>query len=183
MCTSVCDKRERERERERDEARSGMISLSVELTVQKTATSSYRGDFLLSRGIPGYADRPTMFDVTVTCPMNKTTISRAAKIDLFSAQAAAARKDEEQKDDLDALNYDFVALPFETTGGHTPEVATLVHYLAQQKEIMTGIPFGENTRRLWELLSVTLQRANAFAIKRRYTQLTPEKEDDDDNTP
>jgi len=160
------------------EARAGLIGLSVESTIMKTADSSYRGDFLFSRGIPGYCDKPTHFDLTIICPLNKTSIRNAAHTDLYSAEQAAKRKEKEQAEDLQDLNYDFMPLPFETTGGHTQEVAVLVHYIAKQKELMTGIPFGENTKRLWELLSVTLQRANAFAIKRRYVQLSPSKDDD-----
>jgi hypothetical protein len=160
------------------DARSGMISLSVETTIMKTENSTYRGDFLFSRGIPGYCDNPTVFDMVITNPMNKTTVRRAARNGLATAQQASRRKDREQADDLRDLNYDFMPLPFETTGGHTPEVAILVHYIAQQKEIMTGIPFGENAKRLWERLSVILQRANAFAIKRRHVQLLSSKKDD-----
>lgn len=155
------------------EARLGMISLSVEDTILKTAKSTYRADFLIPTGIPRISDRPTAFDVVVTCPLNQTLVKRAAANDLASADAAEKRKYKEQKEDLEKLGYGFVPVPFETTGGHTALVATLVHYLAQQKAIMTGIPFAENVTRLWELLSVTLQRANAFAIKRRYLQLLP----------
>jgi len=38
---------------------------------------------------------------------------------------------------------------------------------------MTGIPFSENVTRLWELLSTTLQRANASAIKKRTMKRCP----------
>ena len=150
-----------------------MLSLTVEDTIMKTAKSTYRADFLFSHGIPGISDGPTAFDVTVTCPLNATSVSRASREDLSAAHVAENHKNREQKADLLALGYGFIPLPFETTGGHTGQVATLVHYLAQQKAVMTGIPFAENVTRLWELLSVTLQRANAFAIKRRYVQLLP----------
>ena len=40
-------------------------------------------------------------------------------------------------------------------------------YIATQNQIMTGIPFREKAKRLRELTSVTLQRANTIAIKRR----------------
>jgi len=70
-------------------------------------------------------------------------------------------KDKLHKDDLD---YSFMPLALETTGGHAEEVATLVHYIAEEKQLMAGIPFS-NVTRLWELLSTTLQRASAFAIK------------------
>ena len=113
--------------------------------------------------------------------MNKTLINRAARYDLAAAQSAATRKEKEQKEDLDDLQYDFMALPFETTGGHTEEVSILVHHIATQKQLMTGIPFGENAKRLWELISITLQRANAFAIKRRYIEALPSKESDDES--
>jgi hypothetical protein len=165
------------------DARAGMISLSVEDTIMKTASSSYRADFLFARGIPGISDHPTAFDITVSCPFNQTALRHAISEDLATAEAAGKRKDDEQKDDLAALHYGFVPLPFESTGGHTPQVATLVHYLAQQKEIMTAIPFGESNTRLWQLLSVTLQRANAFAIKRRYVELLPVEDDDRDAFP
>jgi len=52
----------------------------------------------------------------------------------------------------------------------------LCHVLAKrerEKQLMTGIPFSENVTRLWELLSTTLQRANAFAIKKRYYETLP----------
>ena len=58
----------------------------------------------------------------------------------------------------------------------TEEVTTLVHlYIVKEKQLMTGIPFSENVTRLsvWELLSTTLQRANAFAIKKRYYETLP----------
>jgi hypothetical protein len=153
------------------DARDGMISLIVEDTIVKSPTSTYRADFLFPRGIPGFTDEATAFDLTVSCPLNKTILPRAAWKDLATAEAAEQRKEKEQEKELKELHFDFVALPFETTGGHTPQVATLVHYIAHQKELMTGIPFSENVTRLWELLSVTLQRANAFAIKRRFMQL------------
>ena len=38
---------------------------------------------------------------------------------------------------------------------------------------MTGIPVSENVTRLRELLSTTLQRANAFAIKKRCHEMLP----------
>jgi hypothetical protein len=158
------------------EARSGMIGLSVEETLHKTETSTYRPDFIISRGIPGFCDEPVGLDMVVTCPLNKTLISKAAKQDLASAMVASDRKDKEQKEDLEKINYGFMPLALETTGGHSKEVATLVHFIAKEKQLMTGIPFGENATYLWELLSVTLQRANAFAIKKRYFETLPDKE-------
>jgi len=117
------------------------------------------------RNPPGYSDKPLGLDLTVTCPLNKTLIQTASKQELYAACKAAALKDRLQKDDLENLGYSLMPLAFETTGGHTEEVATLVHYIAKEKQFMTGIPFSENVTRLWELLSTTLQRANAFAIK------------------
>ena len=48
---------------------------------------------------------------------------------------------------------------------------------SQQKAVMAGIPFAENVTRLWQLLSVTLQRSNAFAIKRRLSEQMPQGEE------
>jgi len=156
-----------------------MIGLSVEETIRKTETSTYRPDIILSRGIPGYHDGPIGLDIVVTCPLNKTQISKAAGRDLASAIAASDRKDSEQRDALKKIHYGFMPLAFETTGGHTEEVETLVHYIAKEKQLMTGTPFGENATYLWELLSVTLQRANAFAIKKRYFELIPDLNSDE----
>jgi hypothetical protein len=155
------------------EARAGMMALSVENTILKTADSSYKADILLPRGIEGYHDCPLALDLTASCPMNQSMVARAAKQDLIAAETAATRKDKEQKDDLAKLHYGFMPLPFETTGGHTEEVAVLVHHIAKQKAIVTGVPFGEIVNRIWELLAVTLQRANSFAIKKRYLELPP----------
>ena len=155
------------------EGRAAMISLSIETPILKSAEDSYRPDIILSRGIPGYSDKPLGLDLTVTCPLNKTLIQTASKQELYAACKAAALKDRLQKDDLDNLGYSFMPLAFETTGGHTEEVTTLVHYIAKEKQLMTGIPFSENVTRLWELLSTTLQRANAFAIKKRYYETLP----------
>src|SRR5689334_2397706 len=80
----------------------------------------------------------------------------------------------------DAVNYDFAPLAFETTGGCTTEADILIHYISKQKELMTGIPFAENCARIWEALSVTFQKANASAMKRRDTELLPEPEDEDE---
>ena len=159
-------------------ARRGMISLSVETTITKTETSTYRADFLASQGIPGYCPLPTAFDITVSSPLCATKVSKASRTPLITAEIAAKNKDEEQLDDLRALNYDFAPLAFETTGGCTPEVDILVKYVAEQEAIMTGIPFGENVTRLWDVLSVTLQRSNAYAIKHRYNELLPDPEDE-----
>ena len=159
------------------EARMAMIGLNVEHTILKSTRTSYRADFLFAQGVPGLSNNPTAFDVVVTCPLNKTLIKGASKRPLAAALAAEKRKYKEQKQDLEKLGYDFIPLPFETTGGHTDLVATLVHYLAQQKAVMAGIPFAENVTRLWQLLSVTLQRSNAFAIKRRLSEQMPQGEE------
>lgn len=159
------------------EARSGMIGLSVELTIRKTENATYRPDIIFSRGIPGFHDGPTGLDVVVTCPLNKSQVKRAAGQDLITALTAVQRKEKEQKEDLQKINYGFMPLAFETTGGHSDEVATLVHYIAKEKQLMTGSPFGENATYLWELLSVTLQRANGLALQKRYYEILPDRDE------
>ena len=155
------------------EARQGCISISIEQKIDKTQTSTYRSDFLLTRGIPGYTQRATQADLVVTCPFNKTSVRAAAKYDLNTALDAEDRKNREQKDDLNALDFDFLPLAFESTGGHTEAVEVLVNYICQQKAIMTNVPFAEHSTRLWQLLSVTLQRANAVALHRRLKESLP----------
>ena len=159
------------------EARAGMISLTVESALAISSTQTYSADFIVARGIPGFRDGPTAIDLTITHTLNPSTVVRAANEDLIAADLAGRRKDKEIKANVEKLNYHFLPLPFETTGGHSEEVATLVHYIANQKSLMTGIPFGEVANRIWELLSVTLQQANAFALNKRYFELiTPEDE-------
>ena len=86
------------------EGRAAMKSLSIETPILiKSADDSYRPDIILSRGIPGYSDKPLGLDLTVTCPLNKTLIQTASKQELYAACKAAALKDRLQKDDFDNL--------------------------------------------------------------------------------
>jgi hypothetical protein len=165
------------------DARKGMISLNTETTIMKTPSTSFRADVLMPPGIPGFMNRPTAFDLTVSSPLCATYQTRASRTDLKTAEKAGDDKDARQLKQLNALGFDFAPLAFEATGGSGPEVQVLVHYVSQQKALMTGIPFGEVVSRLWQRLSVVLQRSNAFAIKRRYVQLLPEHDEDEFEMP
>jgi hypothetical protein len=158
--------------------RKGGLGVSVEQTVRYPDQSTYRPDFTLVAGIPGYTANITHCDLTVSCPFNKTVVKMAAKRDLVTAHRAEQRKNDEQKDELEALQYDFLPLAFESTGGHCEKVEVLVKYIAERKAVLTGIPFNEVFDLLWHEISHTLQKANANAIHSRFMQTLPVEGDD-----
>lgn len=149
------------------EARAGGIGVKVEHEIFLNHDRSYRADFVTSYGIPGLTERTTCFDLTISCPLNGSNVSQAGRKDLYTAMQAEARKNKKHKENLEQVKYDFIPLAFETTGGHSPNVTPVVHYLLDQKAKMTGIPFNDLASRFWQHLSITLQSANAAAIQRR----------------
>ncbi len=158
--------------------RRGLVGLDVEKTLDKTEQGTYRPDFSITHGIPGFTNRATHCDVTISDPFAKTVVKLASKKDLVTARRAEARKNKEQKDDLEALEYDFLPLAFETTGGHCENMEVLATYIAQQQALMTNTPFEETHAHLWYSLSIALQRANANALHRRHVQTLPIEGDD-----
>ena len=159
------------------EARRGFIPLSVETKIQVTSDETYTADILLPYGIPGYSSRPTALDLTITTNFNATMVKKAAKTYLAAALSGKTRKENEHEKDLDALGIDFFPLAFESTGGHSPDVAPIAHYFIAQNALMTGIPFAELSTNFWQRLSVSIQKSNATAIYWRRKRLNDEKDE------
>ena len=147
--------------------REGLVSIQTERELIFLDKTTWKADLLILKGIPGLTSLPTALDLTVTCNFNKTTVNRSAKEPLAAAMSGETRKMKEFDRKVKEIGYEFVPLAFETTGGHSPTVAPVAHYLITQKALMKNIPFGEVSNSFWQLLSVTMQKANALAILER----------------
>jgi hypothetical protein len=152
-------------------AREGALSVSYEVTYQHSAERTYRADFVLAHGVPGKTKGTTGFDVTLTNTTAGYVVGRAARKDLGAALAGEDRKIRECKEELAKLGIDFCPIAFEVTGGHSPVVEEVVHYLVDQQSIMTGIPFSELVTRFWQLASIKIWSANAYAVTRCRTEI------------
>lgn len=157
------------------EAREALITVDAEKRIFN-GHNNYDADFVFGNGIPtlDISKRPAAFDVTVSCNFNKTAIKTAAEKELSTAQHAEDGKERLHKKLVETAGYLFVPLAFETTGGHCPIVAKVIHYILSEKALMTRIPFEELSSRFWSLLSVKLQTANARAIFSRAMVLSKE---------
>jgi hypothetical protein len=87
-----------------------------------------------------------------------------ANVNNAATLAATVGERRKLKEQADLPRHAFVPLAFEATGGHTTLVEQVMHYILEQKQIMTGVPFAESTTRLWQLISIAIARHNAQAI-------------------
>jgi len=83
-----------------------------------------------------------------------------------------------QKDDLDNIGYKFMPFVLETTGVTPKKMTPSSTTLVRRSQLTTGIPFIEKVTCLWELLSTTLEKVNAFAIKKRHYEILPHDADE-----
>jgi len=160
-----------------NEARDASLGMSVDTqTLALSRNETYRPDILLAMPLPGITTRPTALDLVVTNPFAKTEINRAAKEPLSAASRGHERKLRENEDRLGKAGFDFLPMAFETTGGHMPTVATVMHYILGQKALIMDLPFGEITSNFWQRFSVTLQRMQATMLVRAFN--APDHEED-----
>ena len=120
--------------------------------------------------------RAAAFDVTIRSPFASSVIARAASVPLHSALEGEKEKLKEQERDLDRRDWDFFPLAFETTGGHTDNVVSLVGHIVAQRVQLTSASPSEEANRIWQKIAVTIRSANAFALK---ACLAPEEDSED----
>ena len=150
-----------------DEARAGALTVKHENVLQLGLDQTYKADLVLMEPIPGFTALPTALDATVSNPFAQSLVRKAAATPLAAAEDGNARKKAENDARLLKAGFSFIPLAFEATGGHAPEVETVVHYLAERKAAVTGLPFSQLTALIWQRLAVTLQHNNALMILER----------------
>lgn len=125
--------------------------------------------------VPGWtADRDGALDVTVISPHCIGDIVRSAgETAGFAAEHAATKKHQKQDADCATKGWVCVPLAVETFGAWGVEGEEAVVKLAQHVAARTGVAKSVAVGALFAHLSITLQRANARAIQRRYQFTRP----------
>ena len=110
-------------------------------------------------------------DIGIVCPQAPSHRSEAVKEMLGAAEsytrAKAAYEDTEAK--CDEAGFEYQPIVFESFGGMAREAERVLKSINRQVAVNTNTPPEEVARRLWERLSVDLQRAGHRAFARRET--------------
>ena len=110
-------------------------------------------------------------DIGIVCPQAPSHRSEAVKEMLGAAEsytrAKAAYEDTEAK--CDEAGFEYQPIVFESFGGMAREAERVLKSINRQVAVNANTPPEEVARRLWERLSVDLQRAGHRAFARRET--------------
>ena len=117
----------------------------------------------------GWARPRIALDIGIVCPQAPCHRAEAASEQLGAAEAytrATASHDNTETCCLEA-GFAYQPIVFESLGGMAREAEKVLKNITKRVAINTNTPPGEVARRLWERLSVDLQRAGHRAFKRR----------------
>lgn len=106
-------------------------------------------------------------DVTVTHPLQRATVARAAAQPGYAAEEAHRRKMVDSAEDCRREGIVFLPLAVESLGGWHPAAVRQVDKLAAALARHSGEDERVTARHLWQRLSVTLQKGNAALLNGR----------------
>ena len=108
-------------------------------------------------------------DTGIVCPQAPCHRAEAASEQLGTAEAYTRAKASHDNTETCCLEAGFAYQPigFESVGGMARDAEKVLKSITKKVAINTNTPPGEVARRLWERLSVDLQRAGHRALKRR----------------
>ena len=117
----------------------------------------------------GWARPRIALDIGIVCPQALSHRNEAAKELLGAAESYTRAKASHEDTEASCLEAGFAYQPlvFESFGGMAREAEKVLKSITKQVANNTNTPPGEVARRLWERLSVDLQRAGHRAFKRR----------------
>ena len=123
--------------------------------------------------------RPSMADVAVTCPLQSKYVDLAANNSLHAAHdyALVVKRDKYQKA-CDERNFSFHPLVVETTGGWCDSARDYIDHIVFSLARRERLPRDLVKRQLYQVLSVTLQRANSNMLLSRTPLLLGYVEED-----
>ena len=111
------------------------------------------------------------FDVSVSDTLQSTSLHHAAVVTGYVAQAAHDRKVRKYREACLEVNLDFFPMVWESTGGATSTVHSMVESWSNQEADRCGLPRSTIRARLYQRISLTLQRDLArMVMKRMSTQ-------------
>ena len=110
-------------------------------------------------------------DVGIVCPEAPSHRVEAAREILGAAEAYTRSKSayDDTETKYEKTGFAYQPLVFESLGGMAREAEQVLKCINRQVAVNTNTPPGEVARRLWERLSVDLQRAGHRAFTRRST--------------
>ena len=112
----------------------------------------------------------TAFDVTISYTLQPSSLSNAAKTTGHVAEAAHIRKLSKSLEQCKAQNIKFVPPAWESTGGATDMVHSLIERWSNAAADRSGIERQIVRNGVYAKLSVAIQRSNARAILDRITE-------------
>ena len=134
----------------------------VELRDIVPGRRSRPGDVTLHNWVNG---RTVAVDVTVVSPVVNTVVRSAALKGGAAAAAAEARKDKHALEACRTQNIDFLPLALESFGGYGRRALSFIRQLAHFVAQRSGRTRSEETRYLFQSISVELQRGNAIMVQ------------------
>jgi hypothetical protein len=149
-------------------AKEAQLTAECEVAVPVGGEKTYSPDIVIAQPLMGVTTRKSALDLTVTNGFAPYQLKAAAKSPLAPANYGQNHKRHEiPVEALERLGFDFIPLSFEVSGGCTVETEKLIHAVLAEKARIVNIPFSEVVTEFWQLLSITMQRANAEMIRRR----------------
>jgi ubiquitin carboxyl-terminal hydrolase 44/49 len=107
------------------------------------------------------------FDVTISDTLQPTSLDRAAAESGYVARVAHEKKLQKYQDSCRESNLAFFPMVWESTGGTTSTVHSTIESWSNQEADRGGLPRSRIRTRLYQRLSLTLQREYARMIMKR----------------
>ena len=126
------------------------------------------GDFVADNYHAGFMT--TAFDVTISFTLQPSSLQHAAYTTGHVAEAAHVRKLAKSFEQCRAQNIKFVPLAWESTGGATDIVHSLIERWSNAAADRSGVERQIVRNGVYAQVSVAIQRSNARAILDRITE-------------
>ncbi len=131
-------------------------------------TPSYTADLVFEQGIPGLSVKRTLVDFTIKHEFMDTYRAKEAQKLGSAAHLGEKEKENDYKDRAHKIGHAFVAVAFNSLGYTRPNGEDLAYYLIDQRAKHKGMTFQESASLFWHKLSMSIHRAHALNILRRF---------------
>jgi hypothetical protein len=121
--------------------------------------------------IPWSSNRWAAVDVTITCPLQPNFIRKTADTGGVAAEAAECAKVKKHEQACETNGLAFIPFALETTGGYGKQAENMTKLMIRRLCERSFEAPCIISQRVWQVLSLVVQRGNASAIKKRMVPL------------